>query len=114
VEIQRADVFKQGDEPGMQIEVSSSLVGWDDHTFYDKQIRNYTKKPIEVEIRRVFPVDVVFRSSLSARNHDHQTVQYIASAKPGQRADFLYEVLQHQGRNAKHDNVAVEKVPMRQ
>jgi hypothetical protein len=114
MQIQGADVFKQVDEPGVQIEVNSSVVGWDDHALYDQRIRNYTKRPIEVEIRRAFPGHVVFRSSLSAKSHDYQTVEYLASVRPGQRADFLYEVLQHQGRNAKQNNVTVEEVPMRQ
>ncbi|MCX7424057.1 MAG: hypothetical protein NTW96_00215 [Planctomycetia bacterium] len=114
MQIQGADVFKRVDEPGVQIEVNSSVVGWDDHTLYDQRIRNYTKKPIEVEVRRAFPGHVVFRGSLGAKSHDFQTVQYTASVKPAQRADLLYEVLQHQGRNAKQNNVTVEEAPARQ
>ena len=29
--------------------------------------------------------------------------------KPGEKADLLYEVIQHQGRNAKQNNVTLEK-----
>jgi hypothetical protein len=88
-------------------------VGWDEHSLFDQRIRNYTKKPIEVEIRRAFPGHVVFRSSLAAKSHDYQTVEYTATVKPGQKADLLYEVLQHQGRNAKQDNVTVERIEIR-
>jgi len=41
----------------VEIEVNSNVVGWDDHTLFAQRIRNYTKKPIDVEIRRVLPGD---------------------------------------------------------
>jgi hypothetical protein len=113
MQINGTDVFRRVDEPGVQIEVNSSVVGWDDHNLFDQRIRNWTKKPIEVEIRRAFSGHVVFRSSLAAKSHDYQTVEYVATVKPGQKADLLYEVLQHQGRNAKQNNVTVEGVEMK-
>jgi hypothetical protein len=113
VQIHGTDVFRRVDQPGIQIEGNSSVVGWDEHNQFDQRIRNYTKKPIEVEIRRAFPGHVVFRSSLAAKSHDYQTVQYEATVKPGQKADLLYEVLQHQGRNAKQNNVMVEQIEAR-
>lgn len=110
MQIQGAGAFKRADEPGAEIEVNSAVVGWDDHTLFAQRIRNYTQKSIEVEIRRALPGHVVFRSSLAARSHDYQTIEYVATVKPGQKADLLYEVLQHQGRNAKQDNVTVEHI----
>ncbi len=111
MQIQGADIFRRADEPGVQIEVNSSVVGWDDHTLFGQRIRNYTKKPIGVEIRRTFPGHVVFRNSLGAKSFDYQTVQYMATVKPSQKSDLLYEVLQHQGRNAKQNSVTVEAIP---
>jgi hypothetical protein len=111
--INGTDVFRRMDEPGVQIEVNSSVVGWDEHSLFDQRIRNYSKKPIEVEIRRAFPGHVIFRSGLAAKSHDYQTAEYVATVKPGQKADLLYEVLQHQGRNAKQNNVTVEGVEMK-
>ena len=108
VQILGADLFKRVDAPGVAIEVPSSVVGWDDHTRFAQRIRNYTKKAIEVEIRRTLPGHVVFRSALGAKNHDYQTVEYRATVKPMEKASFPYEVLQHQGRNAKQSNVTVE------
>ena len=113
MQIQGADMFKRVDEPGVQIEVDSAVAGWDDHTLYAQRIRNYTKKPIEVEVRRTLPGHIVFRSSLAAKNFDYQTVQYMANVKPGEKADLLYEVLQHQGRNAKQNSVTVEESPVK-
>jgi hypothetical protein len=110
MQIQGADVFKRVDEPGVQIEVNSSVAGWDDHTLFAQRIRNYTKKPIEVQIRRAFPGHIVFCSSLGAKNFDYQTVQYTATVKSMEKASLLYEILQHQGRNAKQSSVTVESI----
>ena len=52
----------------MQIEVNSSVAGWDDHALFAQRVRNYTKKPIDLEIRRAFAGHVVFRSELAAKN----------------------------------------------
>jgi hypothetical protein len=111
MQIQGADIFKRADEPGIEIEVNSNVVGWDDHTLYAQRIRNYTKKPIDVEIRRTLSGHIVFRSSLGAKNFDYQTVEYHAAVKPMEKASLSYEVLQHQGRNAKQNSVTVEPIP---
>ena len=62
-----------------------------------------------VEVRRTLPGHVVFGSDLAAKNHDYRTVQYSASVKAAQKVDLLYEILEHQGRNKKQDNVTIEK-----
>ncbi|MHB0956890.1 MAG: DUF4139 domain-containing protein [Pirellulaceae bacterium] len=112
MQIQGADVFKRVDESGVEIEVNSAVVGWDDHTLFAQRIRNYTKKPIDVEVRRILPGHIVFRSALGAKNFDFQTVEYHATVKPMEKASLTYEVLQHQGRNAKQSSVTVETVPV--
>jgi len=102
-------VYRRVDAPGIQIEVQSSVAGWADHSVYAQRVRNYTARPIEVEIRRAFPGHVLFRSALKAKNHDYQTIQYTATLKPGEKANLLYEILQHQGYNAKQNNVTLEE-----
>ena len=52
---------------------------------------------------------VVFRSGLDAKNHDYRTVQYTDAVKAGEKTDLVYEILEHQGRNKKQDNVTIEK-----
>ena len=109
MQLQGADVYRRVDEPGVQIEVNSSVAGWDDQSRLAQRIRNYSPRPIEVEIRRAFPGHAVFRSGLKAKNHDYRTVEYTAAVKPGEKADLLYEVLEHQGHNKKQDNVTIEE-----
>ncbi len=109
VQLQGLNVFREVGAPGVQIEVNSTVAGWDEHTLYNQRVRNYSAKPIEVEVRRTLPGHVIFRSGLEAKNHDYQTVEYRAAVKAGQKADLLYELIQRQGRNAKQNNVTVEK-----
>ncbi|MHB1033597.1 MAG: hypothetical protein ACYC0Y_03040 [Pirellulales bacterium] len=109
LQILGTDVFKRADEPGVQIEVNSSVAGWDDHTIYAQRVRNYSRKPIDLEVRRQFAGHIVFRSNLKAKNFDYHTAEYTATVKAGEKADLTYELLQHQGRNAKQDNVTIEE-----
>jgi len=111
--VQGANVFKKVGEPGVEIELRSSVAGWDDHTVFGQRVRNYTKRAIDLEVRRTFPGHVVFRSELPAKNHDYQTVQYTATVKPAAKVDLLYEIIQHQGRLAKQNNVTIEPAPVK-
>lgn len=39
--------------------------------------------------------------------HDFQTVQFTATVAAGEKADCLYELIRHQGRNSKQSNVTL-------
>ncbi|MGO9108053.1 MAG: hypothetical protein ACLP9L_02360 [Thermoguttaceae bacterium] len=108
MQVNGADIYRRVDQPGVQIEINSAVAGWDDHTLFAQRLRNYTKKPIDLEIRRTFGGHVVFRSELAAKNHDFQTVQYTAAVKPGEKAERLYEIVQRQGHNATQNNVTIQ------
>ncbi len=108
MQINGADIYRRVDQPGVQIDVNSSVAGWDDRTLFGQRMRNYTAKPIEVEIRRSFPGDAVFRSGLAAKNFDYQTVEYTAAVAAGVKTDLEYEVVTHQGHNARQNRVVVE------
>jgi hypothetical protein len=103
------DIYRRADAPGVEIEVKSTVAGWDEHTLYVQRVRNYSKKPIELEVRRSFSGHIVFRSALPAKNFDYQTVEYTAQLGAGQKAELPYEILQHHGHNAKQNNVTIEK-----
>ena len=97
----------------MQIGINSAVVGWDEHEIYTQRVRNYTSKPIDLEIRRTWPGHVVFRSQLKPVLHDYQTVQLTATVEPAKRVDLLFGVLRHQGRNGKQSNVTLETAEIR-
>ncbi len=86
----------------------TSVAGWDEHFVFDQSIRNYTTKPIDVEIRRTYPGHVGFRSQLEPTLFDYQTAQYQARVPAGERKDLMYELVQHKGYNEKQHNMTLE------
>jgi hypothetical protein len=87
---------------------NTTVAGWDDRIIFDQRIRNYTSKPIDVEIRRTYPGHVVFRSHLEPKLFDFQTAQFQARVGAGEKKDLLYELVQHKGYNDKHQGMSLE------
>ena len=112
-QVNGVNVFHKLDEQGFVAEPNMAVVGWDDHEVYSQRVRNYTAKPIELEIRRTLPGHVVFRSQLDPKLHDYQTVEYKTTVPAGKRVDLLQEIVRHQGRNAKQNNVTLEAADVR-
>jgi hypothetical protein len=108
MQVHGTNTFKEVGGDAAITEPNMSVVGWDDHSLYRQQIRNYTSKPIDVEIRRSFDGHILFRSQLEPTQFDFNTVQLTAQVAPGAKKDLLYEIVQHQGRNAKQNNVTLE------
>ena len=93
---------------GTKIEINDAVVGWEDHVRYIERIRNYRAKPIEVELRRTFPGDVGFISTLEPVRYDYQTVQLTATCPAGKKTELTYHVRTRQGHLAKQQNVTIE------
>jgi hypothetical protein len=108
MQVNGTNTFKEVGSDVTQNEPNMSVVGWDDRTVYRQLIRNYTAKPIDVEIRRSFDGHIVFRSPLEPTQFDFQTAQFTAQVTSGGKKDLRYEIVQHQGRNAKQNNVTLE------
>ena len=102
------DLFRRVDDGAGLIEVNSSVAGFDSHEVYTQRIRNYTDKPIDVEIRRTIPGDITFRSGLTPALHDYQTVELKTGVDAAKKVDLIYEVVQHQAHNAKQNHVVLE------
>ena len=109
MKLRGVDVFRRVDGNDVAIDVRSTVAGWDDHAVYTQRVRNYSEKPIELEIRRGFSGDVTFRSELNPTLHDFSTPQFTATVKPGESAELLFEIATKQGRNAKQNRVTLEK-----
>lgn len=107
--VQGADVYRRVGDGNVQIDVNSTVAGWDDRERFVQRIRNYSGKPIEVEVRRTLPGHVVFRSRLTPKLFDYQTVEFVTQLEAGAKVDLPYEILQKQGRNAKQGNVTLEE-----
>jgi hypothetical protein len=113
MQINGTNTYKQVGGETTEAEINSSVVGWDDHSIFRQRIRNYTDKAIDVEIRRSFDGHVVFRSQLAPKMYDYQTVEFGVHVAAGAKQDLLYEILQHQGHNAKQTNVTIESMPVK-
>lgn len=109
IQVHGANVFHRVDDGNVRIDVRSSVAGWDEHAVYAQRVRNYSPKPISLEIRRTFGGHVVFTSGLAAKLHDYQTVQFSTDVVPAKKVDLLYEITTSQGRNAKQNNVTLQK-----
>jgi len=108
LQINGKNEFRKIGEDGMKALEKSALVGWDDHEVFSQRIRNYGAKDIRVEVRRTLPGHVVFRSLLEPKLHDYQTVEFKAQVAAGKTTDLFFEVVRHQGRNAKQNNITLE------
>jgi hypothetical protein len=102
-----AKVRRRFDEPGVRIEDRGRVEGFDEHTIYAQRIRNYTDKPIDLEIRRSFGGDTTFINQIDATRHDFHTVQFTAQVDPGDSRDVVYELVQRQGSNQKQNRVEI-------
>jgi hypothetical protein len=113
VQINGANRYRQiGGNEVVQVQ-NTTVAGWDDHTVFNQRIRNYSGKPIDVEIRRTYPGHVVFRSVLEPTLFDFQTVQFQKRVPAGDKADLLFEVVQHKGYNEKQHNVTLEQAEIK-
>jgi len=103
-----AATYMRADDANLKIQLNASVVGWDEHVVWEQRIRNYTARPIALEVRRVFPGDVAFRSELNPRLHDYRTVEYRATAAPGERLALRYETVTRNGHNVEQNEVRLE------
>ncbi len=108
MQVRGANVFRRVDDGNVDIDVNSTVAGWDERVLYTQRIRNYTGDAIDVEVRRSFPGDTVFRSALEPVLHDYQTVEFHTTVAPGQKKEHYFEAVRRMGRNAKQNNVTLE------
>jgi hypothetical protein len=113
LQINGTSEFRKIGGDGAFKEENATLVGWDDHEILTERIRNYSGKPITVEIRRNIPGHIIFKSLLEPKLHDFQTVESHATIAAGKRADLLFELVRKQGTSAKQNNVTLEKAEVK-
>ncbi|HET6250219.1 MAG TPA: hypothetical protein VFE47_21190 [Tepidisphaeraceae bacterium] len=114
LQVNGVNVFRQVGAPGIQIEQNAAVAGWDEHDLYAQRVRNYTAVPIELEVRRPFPGDILFRSGLKPVLFDYQTPQFTATVDAGKKTDLQFEIVQHMGHNAKQNHVTLQAADLGQ
>ena len=103
-----ANLDQRVDDGAARVNVNASVVGWDQHTQYAQRIRNYTSKPIEVEVRRAFGGDVDFIADLAnLKLYDYQTPEFKVPVAANEKKDFSFEAVVHNGRNVKQNRVTL-------
>jgi len=107
-QIKGGNLYRKLGEDGVKLELDSQVAGWDERTVFRQRVRNYTRKPIKVEIRRELPGDIVFRSKLNPTLHDFQTVQFEAEVAAAGKAELDYEIVARQGYNQKQSRVELQ------
>lgn len=106
-QIHGTDKFQLVGDDARREEANSSVVGWNDRLSYQQRIRNYTSRPINVEIQRPYDGHVTFVSDLAPRLHDFQTVELATQVAPGEKKVLDFTIVQHLGTNAKQNNVTL-------
>jgi len=102
---EQGNVYKKVDDATIQVDHKASVAGWDEHQLFTQRIRNYSGRPIQVEVERAFDGDVVFKSRLNPERRDYRTLRYRVSLPAGEKAGLEYEVLTRNGYNAKQNRV---------
>ncbi|MGI8977791.1 MAG: hypothetical protein ACR2FY_01055 [Pirellulaceae bacterium] len=113
LQINGTSEFRKIGGDGAFKEENATLVGWDDHEILAERIRNYSGKPINVEIRRTIPGHIIYKSSLEPKLHDYQTVELHTTVAAGKKADLLFELVRKQGTSAKQNNITLEKAEVK-
>lgn len=111
LQVHGGQVLRRADQPGLRIDERSEVVGWDQHTYFAQRIRNFSRRPLNLEIRRTFGGDASFLSRLTTRTHDFQTVEITARAEPGERVELPFELVVREGRNAKQNRLEITTLP---
>ncbi|HMQ14759.1 MAG TPA: hypothetical protein PKC49_02185 [Phycisphaerae bacterium] len=106
-----AETHVRMDDGNLRVDLRASVAGWDEHVVWEQRVRNYRDRPIEIEVRRPFDGDVVFRSALGARRHDYRTIEYRAVAAAGEKLALGYETITRSGRNSQQNEVVLEGMP---
>jgi len=79
--------------------------GWDQRQAWNDEVRNYTGKPMVLELRLRFSGDVDFESEMKTEVFDYQTVEARLTVDAGKTRAYPYVVTTHDGANAKQSRV---------
>ena len=86
LKVKGAEVYRKVDQAGVQVEPDAAVAGWNEHEVWSQRIGNFTGSAIEVEVRRSYGGQVLFRSGLKPTLHDYQTVQFTTTVEGGQES----------------------------
>ncbi|MCW8929928.1 MAG: hypothetical protein OQL19_06805 [Gammaproteobacteria bacterium] len=106
----KGNLYRRIGDGHMIVDHNSTVAGWNEHRSYSQHLKNFTEKPIKVEIRRVISGDATVKSQLEIKKHDFQTIDIHAKLLAGDKQELQYEVLTKKGRNAKQNQVTIHRL----
>jgi hypothetical protein len=84
------------------------ITGWDERTQWIDTIRNFRKKPITFELRRIWPGDVEYTSEMNTRLFDYRTAEATFAVGPRTSLEYPCMVLTHYGQNRKQNRIRIK------
>jgi len=108
----KANVHRRIDDGRVIVDHRSTVSGWNDHSLYAQQLRNYTDKAIDIEIRRIIYGDAIIKSELEIKKHDFQSVDIYSKLGVGEKQELLYETEIKKGRSAKQNRLVLQKLQL--
>ena len=109
MQVNGTNIFRRVDQPGMQIEVNSSVAGWDDHTLFAQRVRNYTKKPIDLEVRRTLRRPRGLPQRVGGQEPRLPDRGVHGHSQAGRKGRSAVRNRAAAGHNAKQNNVTIEQ-----
>lgn len=82
--------------------------GWDEERKWVDVIRNYRKKPIVFELRRVWNGDLEYSTKHDTTLFDFRTTQTTFQIKSRDKTEYKYQTTFHMGTNKKQDSIKIK------
>jgi len=82
--------------------------GWSERTRWVDTVRNYRKKPITFELRRIWPGDVEYESAVPTTTFDYRTTQATFPVEARGTLPYACTVVTHHGRNQKQQRIRLK------
>lgn len=82
---------------------NSSVVGWDEHVVYTQRVRNFSSRPLQLELRRAFNGQAELRTSGTVKVHDLHTAEFRMQVEPHSDSAQSFSVSTRTGRRARQN-----------
>ncbi len=104
----KGKLYRRVDDGHIKIDHNATVAGWNDHSIYMQQLKNFTDRPVKVEIRRKIAGDALIKHDLNLKKYDFQTFELQTRLDPGEQQALLYEIQTRKGRNAKQKQIVLQ------
>ena len=104
----KGKLYRRVDDGHIKIDHNALVAGWNEHSIYMQQLKNFTDRPVKVEIRRIIAGDALIKHDLNLKKHDFQTFELQTRLDSGEQQTLLYEIQTSKGRNAKQNQIVLQ------